>query len=256
MCTATYLPGSPTSFVLTHSRDEKALRPPAHPPRTVPIGGQDVTFPQDPQGQGTWIAMTTDLTVCLLNGAFVAHTPQPPYRHSRGLVVLDAFDYVSIDSFIHQYPFAGIEPFTLLLAETDRLAGQRLVELRWTGGRLFISEKDARLPHIWSSVTLYTPDVIRQREGWFKTWLQCNPAPTVADIRHFHQSAGAGDPTNSLRMNRRNALLTVSLTSVVHPGENVGGRSVHCRSADRMLYEDLTQNRLHQPVTRPAYATA
>ncbi|MFW0694651.1 hypothetical protein ACN091_10365, partial [Aliarcobacter butzleri] len=88
------------------------------------------------------IAMTTGLTACLLNGAFVAHTPQPPYKHSRGLVVLDAFDYVSIDSFINQYSFTGIEPFTLLLAETDRLSGQRLVELRWNGRRLFISESD------------------------------------------------------------------------------------------------------------------
>lgn len=248
MCTATYLPLGPTGFVLTHSRDEKAIRPAARPPQTVRIGELDVTFPQDPQGQGTWIALGrgsgfTSLTVCLLNGAFAAHTPRPPYKHSRGLVVLDVFRYGSIDSFVNQYSFTGIEPFTLLLAETNRL-----IDLQWDGKQLFISEKDARKPHIWSSVTLYSAGVIRQRESWFWHWLQCSSHPSVEAIRHFHQFAGDGDPRNSLRMNRQNTLLTVSLTSVVHTGKKP--------LADQMIYEDFTQNQPEQPLTRPSYATA
>lgn len=251
MCTATFLPLGSSGFILTHSRDEKAIRPTARPPRTVRIGGQAVTFPQDPQGQGTWIAFgrrsgSTSLTACLLNGAFMAHTPQPPYKHSRGLVVLDAFDYVSIDSFVNHYSFTGIEPFTLLLAETDRL-----VELRWNGNRLFISEKDPQKPHIWSSVTLYSAGVIRQRESWFQHWLLRHPNPSVEAIRHFHQSAGDGDPANSLRMNRQNALLTVSLTSVIY-----GDDSASQPLTKRMLYEDFTYNRMNQPLIRPSYATA
>lgn len=233
MCTATYLPLSSNSFVLTHSRDEKAIRPAAHPPKAVSIGGQTVTYPQDPQGLGTWFAVSAGLTACLLNGAFMAHKPTPPYKHSRGLVVLDAFDYVSVDAFIRHHSFAGIEPFTLILAETGRLT-----ELRWDAKRLFISDKDPKQPHIWSSVTLYGADVVEQRERWFTQW--CAQQPWSAKgIRNFHLAAGAGDPHNALRMNRPQ-YLTVSLTSVVHDGHH-----------SDMYYQDLTQPTLTSPT--PTY---
>ena len=222
MCTVTYLPIGPSGFILTHSRDEKAIRPAAQSPRTVNIGGRSVTFPKDPQGMGTWIASSNGLTVCLLNGAFVPHQPQPPYRHSRGLVVLDVFDYVSIDAFIQHYPFAGLEPFTLLLAETGRLT-----ELRWNGKRLFMSEKDTKKPHIWSSVTLYTAEVVQERVRWFAQWQQQISYWSVAGIRAFHKTAGDGDAGNALRMNR-SQYNTVSLTSVLSNGTQT-----------EMIYEDL-----------------
>ncbi len=222
MCTATYLPIGPSGFILTHSRDEKAIRSAALPPRAVSIGGRTVTFPQDPQGMGTWIAIATSLTVCLLNGAFVPHQPQPPYKHSRGLVVLDVFDYVSIDAFIQHYTFTGLEPFTLLLAESGRLT-----ELRWNGKRLFISEKDPKKPHIWSSVTLYTAETVQERVRWFAQWQQQISYWSVGAIRQFHKTAGDGEPQNALRMNRHH-YYTVSLTSVLSNGTQT-----------EMIYEDL-----------------
>lgn len=251
MCTATYLPLSPTGFVLTHSRDEKAVRPAARPPRTVRINRQDVTFPQDPQGHGTWIAASVQTTLCLLNGAFMPHQSQPPYTHSRGLVIPHFFDYPSVDAFVQDYNFQGIEPFTLLVMEAGRVSGHRLVELRWNGRRLFTHEKEPDQPHIWSSVTLYTPDVIEKRAGWFRNWLHEHPVPSVKTIRWFHQTAGDGDPENSLRMNRRaafghDALLTLSLTSVVHDETEI-----------EMVYEDFTQQTSHrQALTPSAYAIA
>lgn len=240
MCTATYLPIGPKGFILTHSRDEKAIRPAALAPREIPIGGHVVTFPKDPQGMGTWIACSDQLTVCLLNGAFVPHQPRPPYKHSRGLVPLDVFDYVSVDAFIRHYPFDGLEPFTLLLLE-----GSLLTELRWNGKRLFIQEKDPKSTHIWSSVTLYTTEVIQQRERWFSQWKQQVSYWTVGAIRQFHKTAGDGDPRNSLRMNRQNQYFTVSLTSVLHNGR-----------VSAMLYEDLMQPKVTQPSFPHSYAAA
>lgn len=243
MCTVTYLPIGPSGFILTHSRDEKSIRPAAQSPRTVNIGGRSVTFPQDPQGMGTWIAIgrrssAADLTVCLLNGAFVPHQPQPPYRHSRGIVVLDVFDYVSIDAFIQHYSFTGLEPFTLLLAETGRLT-----EVRWNGKRLFISEKDTKKTHIWSSVTLYAAEVVQERVRWFAQWQQQISYWSVAAIRTFHKTAGDGDARNSLRMNRQNQYFTVSLTSVISNGRQT-----------EMIYEDLRpQPAVYQ---NPAYRYA
>lgn len=245
MCTATYLPLSPNGFLLTHSRDEKAIRPAARPPQAVRIGARDVTFPQDPQGLGTWIATDGPTTVCLLNGAFTAHIPKPPYRHSRGLVIPHFFCYPSVDAFASTYDFSAIEPFTLLIVEAGQLPDRRIIELRWNGHRLFRNEIDSHRPHIWSSVTLYPAPVIAQRERWFQQWLGENPAPTVDAIRHFHQSAGDGDVANSLRMNRQNALLTISLTSLVHAAETVD-----------FIYEDFTQNTFIQQTIHSAYATA
>lgn len=240
MCTATYLPLGPTGFILTHSRDEKALRPAARPPQIVIINGQEVMFPQDPQGQGTWIAASAQTAVCLLNGAFSPHPHRPPYRHSRGLVIPHFFGFQSTDDFINHYTFDHIEPFTLLILR----AGQ-LVELRWNGQRLFIHEKDALRPHIWSSVTLYTPDVIEKREQWFAAWLASHASPSVAAIRAFHTSAGDGDPQNDINMNRQGETLTLSLTSIVHDSRST-----------EIIYEDFTQHTLIQQTIQRPYATA
>ncbi len=89
-------------------------------------------------------------------------------------------------------------------------------------------EKDPLLPHIWSSVTLYPAEVIEKREGWFRDWCRQNPAPSVADIRHFHLTAGEGDSRNSLLMNRNNELLTLSLTSIASQ-----------ESGTEIIYEDF-----------------
>lgn len=243
MCTATYIPISPAGFVLTHSRDEKISRPRAHPPGTLSVGGQPIAFPKDPQGMGTWIAQSAELTACLLNGAFVAHQAKPPYKHSRGLIVLDVFDYASIDSFIKHYAFTGLEPFTLILAETNRL-----VEVRWTGRRVFITEKDPTSPHIWSSATLYTADMMRQRENWFMKWQQQTKQRSVEAIRQFHKTAGDGNPHTALRMSRPNLYATVSLTTALHTGTQT-----------ELVYEDLIypyQSTTIQLLTESRYAVA
>ncbi len=245
MCTATYFPLATGGFILTHSRDEKAIRPAAHRPIEFRIGARQVTFPQDPQGHGTWIAASAQATVCLLNGAFTPHLPRPPYKHSRGLLIPHFFTYPSVHMFAEAYDFCHIEPFTLIVAEADRL-----VELRWNGKRLFMHEKEPNRPHIWSSATLYTADVIEKREEWFRDWQHQNPYPSVETIRRFHQTAGDGDQANSLRMNRQNALLTLSLTSIIHQLEQIEGIS------SKMIYEDFIQHSItHHPIL-PTYATA
>src|SRR4051812_5816730 len=104
MCTVTYLPKSKDSFILTSSRDEKPLRKIARPPSIHKRGKQLILFPKDPQGGGTWIAVSeSGQTICLLNGAFDKHIPEPPYRKSRGIVALDALQFNTLDSFGKEY---------------------------------------------------------------------------------------------------------------------------------------------------------
>ena len=239
MCTVRYLPFQ-DGFILTSSRDEKITRPPAKLSDPIIYHDQEVTFPKDPLGRGSWIATSKTRTVCLLNGAFIAHVPKPPYKHSRGLVVLHAFEYFTINSFASEYDFKGLEPFTLLLIEAGKL-----VTLRWTGSKLFIKEKDASQSYIWSSATLYTPEIVTRRESWFSEWLNSAPEQSLESIRTFHKTAGDGDPENAVCMRRANLYATVSLTSIVRSGgkmEMIYEDLIHCELTEKKLSNNYVSN--------------
>ena len=232
MCTVTFLPLGNKEFILTSSRDESPARLPAQAPGRYRLHGQTLIFPRDPAGGGTWIATSGQgVSLCLLNGALRAHRPSPPYRQSRGQVLLDYFAYDYAGEFATQYDFCGIEPFTLLVVRTEPALS--LSQIRWDGQAVHLVAKDAGRPHIWSSATLYAPAVVRQREGWFANWLVNRDCYGIADILHFHHFAGGAEAANGLRMHRHNAHQTVSITSIARQG----------RGDHLMIYEDLVQRR-------------
>lgn len=214
--------------MLTSNRDEHGQRPAAQLPRRYCIHERALIFPRDPQSGGTWIATAANgFSVCLLNGAFDKHVSQPPYRTSRGSVLLDFFGYDCVKCFVRKYDFTGIEPFTLLVVQAAPLLS--LNELRWDGATIHLTDKDPEQPHIWSSVTLYEPPVVRQRERWYAQWLTANPDFVTEDVLNFHRFTGAEDSWNGLRINRHNQLQTVSITAIVQKGS--GNQT--------MVYEDL-----------------
>lgn len=239
MCTASYLPLAKGEYLITASRDEKTARLSARFPVKATLNGQTVYFPQDPQGHGSWIATAHEpgfmpTTVCLLNGAFQAHTARPPYRHSRGLVVLEVFRYASPGEWLAGFNFENLEPFTLLILQPGQLW-----EVRWDGKTAHSRQPDPAQPAIWSSSTLYTPPVVARREAWFQTWLRQQTQFTVAGIRQFHKQAGRDDPQNAVLMNRGNGMQTLSLTTVRHHPDHT-----------EIFYEDLTTSRfLHHQLT-------
>lgn len=211
MCFVTYLPYQ-QGFILTSNRDEHVGRPKAFPPKKYIINKQSVFYPQDGLAGGTWIAASPHTTLCLLNGAFVKHQHQPPYRQSRGLVLLDFFEYNHQADFIENYSFRGIEPFTLIIIE-DREEFQ-LTELRWDGAKLYHQPLDVQQSYAWSSVTLYSDAVIKEREQWFDSWQQNHPFFDSKAILDFHHFGGKGDLENDLLVNRNNELCTVSMTQI------------------------------------------
>lgn len=212
MCTVTYIPLHQAGYILTSSRDEQTTRPVAKLPSVRELYGHSLVYPEDPKGGGTWIAGSDDAaTVCLFNGAFKPHLPKYPYRHSRGAAVLDFFSYKASTHFINEYDFTGLEPFTLVIIESDTLR-----ELKWDGKKIFLLDHDFRTPKIWSSVTLYNPEVIRLREHWFKSWGINLDNPSQMEIIDFHLHAGSGDKINDIQMERRAlSLRTVSITSIM-----------------------------------------
>lgn len=210
MCTVTYYPTELGGYILTSNRDERKDRPIALPPQKYIVHSEEVIFPKDPEGGGTWIASHKQCTLCLLNGADVFHQKEGPYRKSRGLVLLDYFKFMSVTDFANNEILESIEPFTLVIVEHKN---GKLTQLRWNGSRVNLLELDPSQPHIWSSYTLYTEEVIVERESWFLEFNQ-QPNHTAEQILHFHKFGGTGNMEQDLVMTRIGKVQTVSITQI------------------------------------------
>lgn len=209
MCTVTFIPVKDSVF-LTSNRDEKHWRKDAIHPGVYPFDSGKILFPKDGDAGGTWIAVHENgNAIVFLNGGFEAHQSEPPYRKSRGLILIDLIEGSTPYNSFLAIKLNGIEPFTAVMWDDGHL-----FECRWDGKEKFTKEMDNQKPHIWSSVTLYDAEVIARREKWFQSFLDKNPVPALKDILHFHQFSGEGDAHNDIRMNRDGMVFTVSVTSV------------------------------------------
>lgn len=208
MCTVTFIPSEHTVF-LTSNRDEKHHRTAAFVPTVYDGESGRLLFPKDGDAGGTWIAAHENgNAIVFLNGGFISHTPKPPYRKSRGLVLIDLIDHPEPFISFTDINLQDIEPFTAIMWD-DR----RLFECRWDGTKKHSRQLDESKPYIWSSVTLYDPEVIDKRNQWFAEWITENSNPSQNDILHFHQFTGDGDCHNDLKMDR-GKVFTVSVTSL------------------------------------------
>lgn len=207
MCVLTYLPVK-NGYFITSNRDEAMARPAAIFPQVYEVNGKQLYFPKDQLGGGTWIATDGNTTVCLLNGGYKNHVRKPPYRQSRGLVVTDFFGFDTVEEFYENYFFDGIEPFTLVIFSYER---GDLIEIRWTGEKADFNAFDLTQPRIWSSATLYSDEIISERESWFAKFLKAGNI-TAERILHFHHVGGKGDEQNDMKMNRAGNLKTVAIT--------------------------------------------
>jgi hypothetical protein len=210
MCTVTFIPCK-EHIILTSNRDEKHWRSHAHAPARHPFNTGNILYPRDGDAGGTWFAVHENgNAVIFLNGGFVKHEPAPPYRRSRGLILLDLLDSASPYDTFTSIDLNNIEPFTAII-----WGDGRLFECRWDGNKKHSKAMNATVPHIWSSVTLYDEQVVAKRNQWFANWLLKHPSATQDDILHFHQFTGDGDSHNDLLMNRDGKVFTVSVTSVI-----------------------------------------
>jgi hypothetical protein len=209
MCTVTFIP-SHDGVYLVSNRDEKYFRGDALPPVAYEFHTGVIVFPKDADKGGTWIAMHENgKAIVFLNGGKEAHTPVPPYRKSRGLVLLDLINADRASEAFAQMDLSSIEPFTAVTWENFRL-----FELIWDGQKKYATEKNSNTPHIWSSVTLYEETTRSKRRRWFDEWLENTPDPGMKEILHFHEFTGEGDSYNDLVMNRDGKVFTVSITGM------------------------------------------
>lgn len=226
MCTVSYLPVSEDSFFLTHNRDEHIARQLATPPSLEIRNGKEIIFPKDMRAGGTWFASSATHSLCLLNGAFEKHIPNPPYRKSRGSVILDFFNWSNTMEFVKEYDFLGIENFTLIVVDHQPLV---ITELIWDGKDLQCNSLDPTLPFLRSSVTLYETSKRKTRENWFSEFLKKDDI-TQEEIIAFHKFNPQGD--EGFIIHREDKLKTLSLTSLCKEGTIV-----------EMHYEDFIQHK-------------
>lgn len=211
MCTVTFLPKTPQSYILTHNRDEHYTRSIAFLPEKKIIHGHTVLLPVDSKAYGTWFAASNDFTLCILNGGFDKHIAKPPYRHSRGNVILDFFKYNAVKPFSESYSIKNIEPFTLIIIENKT---QQIFQIVNDGFKIHLEKKDKSIPHIWSSTTLYSNEKKETRKKYFEKFLTQNNFSQNAII-DFHTNKFEIYDEEGIQINRNDILKTVSLTSII-----------------------------------------
>jgi hypothetical protein len=210
MCTVTFI-ASGKKIYITSNRDEKVTREKALPPAVYKLGNGLTLYPKDAKAGGTWIvAKDNGDAAVLLNGAFIPHVSNSPYKKSRGLVLLEVIQDVNPHACFKAYDCNGIEPFTMIVYSNGQL-----YEYRWDGIEKYIRRLLTNVPYIWSSATLYSTEIINKRRQWFENWLKTTPAITRDAILQFHRFAGDGNMTHNLMMEKENETRTVSITQII-----------------------------------------
>lgn len=166
MCTVSFY-NNKDQIIITSNRDESINRPLALPPTKITFNHSTIYCPIDPQHNGTWFAVNQNNSVfVLLNGAEKKHFHNPPYKKSRGLVLLEIAGSINYLDKWHSIDLEQIENFTIVAFFKGKLA-----QLRWDGSKkshLFLDENKS---HIWSSSTLYDEHTIKRRKEWFDDFL-------------------------------------------------------------------------------------
>lgn len=221
MCTVTYIPTS-TGFYFTSSRDEKASRDTLIP-AIYEREGKELVYPRDLLAGGTWIASSLEgKTACLLNGAFANHIKKDNYAQSRGLILLESFNYKSADEFSESVDLENVEPFTLLLLDSTISELKSFKEFRWDGEKKHLREIELSAPQIWSSATLYNSTVQQKRKDLFNQWLHKHSDFEDAMILDFHNKKHGLANSEDLLMKGDGDLMTLSISQIhFNGGESV-----------------------------------
>jgi len=208
MCTVSFYKDN-LKVIITSNRDEHINRPSAIPPKKMIFGEKILYYPTDPQAGGTWFAVNHKGNVfVLLNGAEQKHTSNPPYRKSRGLILLDIINSNNFLDGWNLINLSNIEPFTVIAFVDDHL-----FQIRWNEKEKSLVQLDANKPHIWSSTTLYTKEIISLREKWFTDFLsQHKENINSKSLISFHSNTQNKDTQNGLLINREDLMLTKNIT--------------------------------------------
>ena len=231
MCTVSFVSAN-GNIIITSNRDENIQRPTAAAPDFEMQGQKKIIFPKDAKAGGTWFAACSNGAVAvLLNGAFVKHIPTPPYRKSRGLVLLDIIEAAEPYDFFTGMNLHQIEPFTVILYQPGTLH-----ELRWDGNNKHDKLLAVSGNYIWSSATLYTDEVIEERKNKFDDFINSEKKITAGLIHDFHNT-NHGDDENGFIINRETGMKTFSITQAIISSDKID--FIHTDLLQHQQYEEI-----------------
>lgn len=208
MCILSIFSEENGNFILTHNRDESILRKTSPTVEQREFFGTKATGPVDLNSGGTWIYHTDKYAVCVLNGAYDKHRHLPPYRMSRGLIILELLKFPSIHDFINEINLAEIEAFTMVMIDFETLEKHILV---WDGTRKFTENHTSESCIVRSSSTLYSTVEKASHQEIFMNHQPINPK----SIFKLHQALAM--PEN----NRFPTVQTTSITQIIYSNQSV-----------------------------------
>jgi len=215
MCTVSFISTS-SKTILTSNRDEQTTRPSAYEPKEEIINDCKIVYPKDPKAGGTWFAVKENgMAAVLLNGAFNKYIPEKKHTVSRGLVLLRIISSVDPISQMSEIDLSLVAPFTLVFYDASNL-----MEFRWDGTNKYTKELYTESNYIWSSVTLYAEQAVKQREMLFAKFLNGNRQDQIDEnsIVDFHLD-NDNDFENGFIINRNDQVKTFSITQAVFDDE-------------------------------------
>jgi hypothetical protein len=229
---------SEQGIVITSNRDEQRSRKNSLAPEIIDLGERKAIIARDAQAQGTWL-LTDNLgrTVVLLNGAFESHIPIPPYRESRGIILMNLFQEENFKSAFLFYNLENIEPFQVIYL--DPVQAFHCV---WDGDQKHLFVVDLSTPQVFFSPTLYTKEQqLEKRNHFFKTLAEIDAIDSTQLLK-IHSNQNINSLDLSFFMSREHQT-TKSVSQVeLHSTQS---RYVHWQAWDNYLHEYILEHVAH-----------
>lgn len=210
MCTVTIVPLA-GGYRLMCNRDEQHSRQAALPPRRVALAGHEATMPIDPQGGGSWIAVTDDgLAVAMLNRMPSRVPGLDEQLRSRGEIVTSLASSRDLDEVGGR--LRRIDPAAYRAFQVVAVDGHDVVTATSDGAWIEQATRPLKEPVIFTSSSLGDSAAARMRVPLFEAMV-VHANDRLAGQRAFHAHRWPRCGTFSVVMCRADAR-TVSRSTI------------------------------------------
>lgn len=205
MCILSIFSQPSGDFILTQNRDESIYRQTSRNAEVREFFGHKVIGPVDLNSGGTWIYHTDKYAVCVLNGGYEKHMHKPPYKKSRGLIILELLKYDSVEEFIPHVELDGIEAFTMVIINLKQNQKNILV---WDGKQKFREDVSTEKLIVRSSSTLYDISKKYYHKQVFEN------SRTIQPLEIYNTHKNLAMPANM----QFPGVQSTSITQIIHQG--------------------------------------
>jgi len=229
---------SEQGIIITSNRDEQRSRKNSLAPEIINLGDRKAIIARDAQAQGTWLLTDNHgRTAILLNGAFESHIPAPPYRESRGIILMNLFQEDNFKSAFLFYNLENIEPFQIIYLDTE-IAFQCV----WDGNQKHLFAIDLSTPQVFFSPTLYTREQQEEkRNHFFKTLAEIGSINSN-ELLEIHSNQNIHSSELNFFMSREHQT-TKSISQVEL--DSTQSYYVHWQSWDNQRHQHILQHVAH-----------